>query len=218
MNDGSLPGGADSTRFALVPDVIRARRSIRRYLPAKVDEEIVQTLLAAAADAPSSHNRQPWRFVVLRPDEHKAQLANAMGERLRADRTRDGDRADVIEADVARSFARITGAPIVIAVCLTLRDVDQYPDAKRNQAEFLMAVQSTAMAVQNLLLAAHDAGLGACWMCAPLFCPDAVSTALALPADWQPQALVTVGYPADGGKPYQRRPLADLVKTAEAER
>ena len=175
-------------------------------------------LLAAAADAPSSHNRQPWRFMVLRSGELKAQLARGMGERLRADRTRDGDLADAIEADVARSFARITGSPVLIVVCLMLCDVDHYPDDKRNRAEYLMAVQSTAMAVQNLLLAAHGAGLGACWMCAPLFCPDSVSEALALPQDWQPQALVTLGYPADGGKPYTRRPLADLVKAAEVER
>ena len=51
-----------------------------------------------------------------------------------------------------------------------------------------MAVQSTAMAVQNMLLLAHAEGLAACWMCAPLFCPDTVRAALDLPADWQPQA------------------------------
>src|ERR1700704_3659263 len=58
-----------------------------------------------------------------------------------------------------------------------------YPDPRRAQAEYLMAVQSVAMAVQNLLLAAHAEGLGACWMCAPLFCGEAVRAALALPAD-----------------------------------
>ncbi len=59
-----------------------------------------------------------------------------------------------------------------------------------------MAVQSTAMAGHNLLLAAHAAGLGACWLCAPLFCPDVVRDILELPADWQPQGLVTMGYAA----------------------
>jgi nitroreductase len=60
-----------------------------------------------------------------------------------------------------------------------------------------MAVQGTAMAVQNLLLAAHVAGLGACWMGAPLFCPDTVGETLDLPADWEPQALITLGWPAE---------------------
>jgi nitroreductase len=101
---------------------------------------------------------------------------------------------------------------VVVAVCLSLADMDRYPDPARAAAECLMAVQSTAMAVQNLLLAATAAGLGACWMCAPLFCPAVVRGALALPADWQPQALVTIGRPASAGKPPSRRPLADVVR------
>ena len=104
-----------------------------------------------------------------------------MGDRLRADRLADGDPAGAVEADAARSLARIAGAPVVVVVCLTLADMDHYPDARRAQAEYLMAVQSVAMAVQNLLLAAHAEGLGACWMCAPLFCGDAVRGALDLP-------------------------------------
>jgi coenzyme F420-0:L-glutamate ligase/coenzyme F420-1:gamma-L-glutamate ligase len=92
-----------------------------------------------------------------------------------------------------------------------MADMDRYPD-KRQRAEHLMAVQSTAMAVQNLLLAATADGLGACWMCAPLFCPDVVRAALALPDDWEPQALVTLGGPADTGKPATRWPLAERVR------
>ncbi len=61
----------------------------------------------------------------------------------------------------------------------------------------MMAVQSVALAAQNMLLMAHAEGLGACWMCAPLFCPDVVRAALALPADWEAQALLTLGYPAE---------------------
>jgi nitroreductase len=75
-----------------------------------------------------------------------------------------------------------------------------------------MAVQSVAMALQNLLLAAHAEGLGACWMCAPLFCPDAVQTALDLPDDWEPQALISLGYPAGPGKQRPRKPLADVAR------
>jgi nitroreductase len=76
-------------------------------------------------------------------------------------------------------------------------DMDAYSDTRRSQNEYLMAVQSVAMAGQNILLAAYGAGLAACWMCAPLFCPEVVCEALGLPADWQPQALLTIGYPAE---------------------
>jgi hypothetical protein len=48
-------------------------------------------------------------------------------------------------------------------------------------------------------------------MCAPLFCPEAVASALDLPAEWQPQALITLGYPNSAGKPPVRRPWAECV-------
>jgi nitroreductase len=77
--------------------------------------------------------------------------------------------------------------------------MDYYSDRRRSEAENLMAAQSTAMAAQkNVLLAAHSEGLGACVMCAPLFCPDTVAAALDLPAEWRAQMLITVGGAASG--------------------
>ena len=198
--------------------LLAARRSIRRYRPEPVPGEVVQRLVQAAAFAPSAHNRQPWRYVVIEDAAAKARLARAMGQRLAEDRTRDGDDAEAIRLDVERSFARIAGAPVVILACLTLGEMDAYPNPQRREAEFLMAVQSTAMATQNLLLAAHAEGLGACWLCAPLFCPQTVRGALALPADWQPQGLITLGYPEQPGKARPRKSLADILLVAEVER
>jgi F420 biosynthesis protein FbiB-like protein len=206
------------TNTSALYSLLASRRSVRRYRPEPVAVEIVQRLVGAAAAAPSAHNRQPWRFVVVEEPAAKERLAQAMGERLTADRTRDGDRPDAIRADVERSFARIAGAPAIVLVCLTLGEMDAYPDAKRRDAEFLMAVQSTAMATQNLLLAAHAEGLGACWMCAPLFCPDTVRGALGLPSEMQPQGLITLGFPEQPGKARPRKPLADILLAAETDR
>ena len=182
-------------------DVIRARRSIRRCTDQPVDRALIETVLEAATCAPSAHNRQPWRFAVVTSPEAKARLASALGERWRADRLADGDAPDVVEADIARSHAHITCAPVVILACLTMADMDGYSDTRRKSAERIMAIQSVAAAIQNLLLAAHAKGLGACWMCAPLFAPEAARVALDLPGDWEPQALVTLGYPAEEAKP-----------------
>lgn len=134
-----------------------------------------------------------------------------MAERLRRDRTLDADDLQAIEADVTRSRARLNEAPAVILVCLDMRDMDAYRDAGRRSAEYLMAVQSTAMAAQNLLLAAEQEGLGACIMCAPLFCPDVVADTLALPRGWEPQMLVTLGPPAKVGKERSRLPLSQIA-------
>jgi coenzyme F420-0:L-glutamate ligase / coenzyme F420-1:gamma-L-glutamate ligase len=181
-----------------IQSIILTRRSIRRYQSDRpVPREVLEGILAAATWAPSAHNRQPWRFVAITTPTVRQDLAFAMGARLRADLTADNAPPEVIEKDVNRSYSRITGAPVLVLACMTMADMDRYPDTKRSSAERLMAVQSTALAVQNLLLAAHAEGLGACWMCAPLFCPDVVSTQLVLPADWEPQALITLGYPAE---------------------
>ena len=191
--------------------LIRSRRSIRRYQPDAVPDETLRRVLEAATWAPSAHNRQPWRFVVLTDPDAREALATRMGDLLRAARTADGDNPADIEGDVSRSHARIAGAAAAIVVFLTMEDMDSYPDARRARAEELMAVQGAAMATQNLLLSAHAEGLGACWMCAPLFCQDEVGAALGVPAHWQAQALITVGYPNSKGKPAGRRPLAELL-------
>lgn len=195
-------------------ETILRRRSIRSYTDAPVADEVIERLLAAATTAPSAHNRQPWRFAVLRTAAARKRLAEAMASRLRADRSRDGDAAADIEADVARSIARIGAAPAAILVCVSMEDMDSYPDRRRSEAEYLMAVQSTAMAMQNIQLAAHALGLGAGLMCAPLFCPDAVRSAFDLPPAWSPQALITLGVPANAGKPFRRRP-ASVVRTVD---
>ena len=179
---------------------IYTRRSIRRYTNQPVASTLIDQLLDAAIWAPSAHNRQPWRFAVLTTPEAKERLANQMCARLRADRLRDGDMIEVVEQDVNRSRERIVSAPVVIIACLSMHDMDQYPDEPRASAERTMAIQSVSMAIQNLLLTAHSLGLGACWMCAPLFCPDVVRDALSLPGDWEAQALITIGYPTDEGK------------------
>lgn len=195
----------------LLYGVIRERRSVRQYRTVVPDRAVLERLFEAAAMAPSAHNSQPWRFYVTGNESAKVRLAAAMGARLAQDRNADCDDAEAIKHDVERSFSRIVGAPVLILVCLTVEGMDAYRDAARDRAEFVMAAQSTAMATQNLLLAAHAEGLGCCWLCAPLFCPDAVRAALPIPADWQPQALLTLGVPAGSGRLKPRRPIAQFV-------
>jgi coenzyme F420-0:L-glutamate ligase / coenzyme F420-1:gamma-L-glutamate ligase len=192
-------------------DVLHERQTVRRFRPEPIPLAQIERLVSAATRAPSAHNRQPWRFCVLAGKPGKLALADAMGRRLRADRERDGDAIAAIDADVRRSHDRITAAPLAILVCVTMEEMDRYPDARRAGAEWVMAVQSTAMAGGNLLLAAEAEGLGACWMCAPLFCPEEVRQALNLRATWVPQGLVLLGYPAEAGKFRQRKPLAEVM-------
>jgi coenzyme F420-0:L-glutamate ligase/coenzyme F420-1:gamma-L-glutamate ligase len=182
---------------AALSAIIRSRRSIRRYTDQVVPHDILERVLEAAQWAPSAHNRQPWRFAVITDLARRASLAQVMGKRFRAVLQADGVLDEVVERLVRRSYERISTAPAVILIFVSMVDMDHYPDEGRQHAEWIMAVQSVALAAQNLLLMAHAEGLGACWMCAPMFCPDVVRAELELPADWDAQALITVGYPAE---------------------
>ena len=192
------------------------RRSVRRYLPQPVDAAALDRILLAATSAPSAHNRQPWRFAVIERLSVKTALARAMGARLSEDRLRRGDDPEVVAADVARSAARLTEAPAFVVFSLTMREMDVYHDAGQTRAEYLMAAQSVAMAMQNALLAACAEGLGACVMCAPLFCPDVVRETLRLPVDWEPQALITLGVAANAGRERGRKPLREVMLRIDA--
>ena len=86
--------------------LIAARRSIRRYQPEPVPRELIDRLIAVAASAPSAHNRQPWRYALLTEATAKARLARAMGERLAADRKRDGDDPEEQLGASAHAFSR----------------------------------------------------------------------------------------------------------------
>lgn len=197
-------------------EVLFSRRSVRRFLPQPVPREVIERVLTAATWAPSAHNRQPWRFAVLQSPGAKQSLAKAMGGRLRQDLEADGVSQEVIEKDLARSYTRISSAPALIVVCLSMADMDRYPDERRQRNEWIMAAQSTAMAGQNLLLAAQAEGLAACWMCAPLFCPDVINAELDLPDDWQAQGLVAIGYAAES-RHKERQPLSTRVRFEESE-
>jgi coenzyme F420-0:L-glutamate ligase / coenzyme F420-1:gamma-L-glutamate ligase len=202
-NGAGLP--ADS-----VHAFIRERRSIRRFEERPIPHPMLERILETALWAPSPHNRQPWRFVVITDAALKSQLADAMASRLAADLRADGLEEALILKDTSRSRQRISGAPAAVMVCLSMADMDSYPDAGRQAHEHQMAAQGTAMAAQNLLLAAHSEGLGACWLCAPLFCPDTVRECLELPADFEPQGMIVMGYP-DETRQKTREPLETRV-------
>ncbi len=190
--------------------LVRGRRSIRRYEARPIARPLIERILTAATWAPSAHNRQPWRFCVVHSQAQKLALSQAMGERWQEDLAQDGVEPKLIERRVAISHARLTGAAALVVAAVSLEEMDVYPDPQRAEAEWLMAVQSTALACQNLLLAAHHYGLGACWMCAPLFVPETVAGVLGLPDTWYPQALITLGYPAEE-KEKERLSLGERV-------
>ena len=192
-------------------DLLAARRTVRFYTAEPVPDRLVRVLLDAAQTAPSAHNAQPSRFVVITSPEAKRRLAEHMARRWRRDLERSGTAEAAIKVELRFSLRRFGGAPVLILVGYTMEEMDRYPDRRRQRAEEAMAVQSAAAAVQNLLLAAAAHGLGACWCCAPLFAPSEVRRALRLPRAFIPQALLTIGYPAHTPPAPPRKPVENVA-------
>jgi nitroreductase len=149
-----------------VTDAIESRRSIRRYKKTDVSDELLKEILRAGQMAPSAGNLQGREFIVIKD--------NAVRELL-------------CMAALNQYF--IMGAPVCIVVCANiLRTATRY--GKRAE---LYAVQDATASVMNMMLRAHDLGLGTCWVGA--FNEQAVSQLLEIPHGVRPVALLPLGYP-----------------------
>jgi nitroreductase len=195
-----------------VNDTLRTiidRQSIRRFAERDVSEDLLATLLDAANRAPSAHNRQSWRFLVIRGPK-KTELAELAAKRA-AGLPRP---ASVLLRMAARS---IQTAPVVVAVANTgelIRhgrelfnlDVEASHDFFRT-----MEIQSSAAAVENLLLAATSLGLATVWLGILFLIKDDVLHLLGEPRG-EFMAVVPIGYPAGETARPKKRPLAAVIK------
>jgi F420 biosynthesis protein FbiB-like protein len=197
-------------------EFLRSRRSVRRFTRDDVPDSSIQRILSTATYAPSAHNRQPWRFCVLKNPDAKSRLADAMALEFRNDLLRDGLSDEEVATRIDKSRSRITASPLVIVLCMDMSEMDVYPDARRADAERMMAIQSTAAAGLQLLLAAHAEGLSGVWTCGPLFAPDAVRQALGLDPSWEPQAMFFIGHPDQVPGTKFMKPSEDVVLTIQA--
>jgi coenzyme F420-0:L-glutamate ligase / coenzyme F420-1:gamma-L-glutamate ligase len=193
-------------------EFLRTRKSVRHFRSDPIPLEILERILETACQAPSAHNRQPWRFVVLASQRSRECLVESLSSRYRQDLSRDGMDASEIERIVERSKVRILGAPLAILLCQDAAIGDEYPDADRQEAELTMGVQGAALAGGALLLAAHAEGIGGVWMCAPLFAQTVAREVFRLPESWAAQALILLGYPDGPPKQRSRLPLSEVVQ------
>ncbi|MGC4105932.1 MAG: nitroreductase family protein [Thermomicrobiales bacterium] len=210
MSDGNLRGQDLFT-------VIRERSSVRSFRSDPVPLALVRQAIEAAGWAPSPHGTQPWRFAVLASQVSREWLSAAMADVWREQLRLDGTPDDAVEHRLARSRERLETAPVVVVLCLYLGNAHDYPDADRQDAETMMAVQSLGAAAQNFLLALQALGLDAGWMCAPLFNPETVRATLGLDASLIPHAMFPVGIMDTPPKRRPRRPVDELIALWDGE-
>lgn len=160
-------------------ELIVRRYSCRAYKREPVEEEKLKRILEAANMAPTACNLQPFRFIVI----------NTHG--------REGELRQIYPADW------FVQAPIVICACAIPKMAWSRRDG-RNYADV-----DTTIAMDHLILAAADLGLGTCWIAA--FDVDAARKILSIPSGVEPIAFTPVGYPADEPRAKRRKSIEEIV-------
>ena len=161
-------------------ELIKKRYSVRAYSAKPVEDAKLQAVLEAANLAPTAANRQPFQIIVI----------NTKGR----------------EEELKRIYGRdwFVQPPIVICVCALSSQAWSRMDGK-NYSDV-----DTTIAMDHLILAAADLGLGTCWIAA--FDPQAASEILRLPDEVEPIAFTPLGYPADELKAKKRKDISELVR------
>jgi nitroreductase len=183
---------------------ISTRRSIRRYKADPVDDKTLKTVLEAARQAPSWANTQCWRFIVVRGSNIKAELSGTLREANPA-----------LEA--------IKDAPMVIVACAELGkagylhrkpdpatdrgNLPKKPEPATDKGDWYMF--DVALAMQNLVLAAHSLGLGTVHVGS--FNAKRAAIILELPEGYCVVEMTPLGYPDQIRDPRPRKDLSEIV-------
>jgi nitroreductase len=193
-------------------DALRSRRSVRSFTDRVPGPQELAALFEAARWAPSNHNRQGWRFVVFQDRTYIRELSQRIRESLKA-WLASADRRVAQQGEDLLHFATLFEKAPVIVLAMHKRSPAAGKALLQGAAGSVSSEAiSTAMAVQNLLLAAHVLGLGACVMTAPLLAGDVWEALADLPAGFAPTCLVAVGHPAEAPAAPRRKPLEQIVE------
>lgn len=161
-------------------ELIRKRYSVRAYRPDPIEDEKLAQVLEAARLAPTAANRQPFQLIVIHTAGRERELRRIYNSKW------------------------FVEAPIVICAC----GLPKEGWIRQDGLNYTMV--DVAIAMDHLILAAAELGLGTCWIGA--FNPEAAREVLGLPDDVEPIAFTPLGYPADQPRPKKRKLLEELVR------
>jgi len=201
-------------------ECIEERRSIRNFKEERVKEGDILDIIKSATFAPSAINKQPWYFIVITDDSLKKQMANVVEAKLKEmlDKTAKDEDIDRL-INYTKFFTFFEEAPVVIAVlCRPITSplalfleqtgipVDELEDPVHSE------IQSASAAIQNMLLKAHELGLGACWMTNPLIAKKELESLLQVTKPWYILSIIPIGVPASKPHMPRRKKISSIVK------
>jgi F420 biosynthesis protein FbiB-like protein len=177
-------------------EVVHTQRSIRKFKPDPVPDEAIWKMIDAAIRAPSGGNTQPWAWLIIRDEERKKVLADAVRGNL-GDLEKALEAAEQLPTESQRRMRRasvtfrsdVAAAPVIIIPCLV------NPSSPSGDMNSIWAGSSIYGAVQNMMLAARAQGLGTVLTTFNIVLEDLIRKEYGLPDDARPVAVIPVGYP-----------------------
>lgn len=180
-------------------EIIRERRSIRKYQDKDIPRQVLNELLEDALWAPSGTNRQNWYIYVVK-GEKKEELFKSMLQASQILKPKlDKLFPEKIVEITMNFFKRLGGAPVLLLVYMPKHTYDLSKDmslSERYKVEydrFTNSLSASAL-IQNILLLAKEKGLGTCWLTAPKHAEDTINEEMGI-TDMELVSVVTIGYP-----------------------
>ncbi len=204
-------------------DAIQGRKSIRRFKQAPVPDDDIRKIIDAGRLAPSASNVQPWNFIVIKDRTILKKMADAVREMV--DRmipfAENEKQTQRLAAYKSNYYVFFENAPVCVVVLMDACDASSdrllkkmgYSADDVRRLRPLPGLQSMAAAIENILLACHALGYGACWMTGPLVAQESFETLLGYGKERSAVALIPLGVPDEDPPARSRKPLEEIVRT-----
>jgi nitroreductase len=170
-------------------DLVKKRRSTRKYLSDRVPRELIERCIEAATYAPTACNTQSWRFVVVEGDLKRELVEKSLGGII-----------------VPNRF--VGEAPAIVVIATDLDLVAHRIGGKVKGIDYNLI--DAGIAGEHFVLQAAELDLGTCWI--GWFDKKAVKRLLKLPSGWDVSAMLTIGYPAEKPSEKQRKRVDEVAE------
>ncbi len=173
-------------------DLVRKRRSIRRYRPDPVPPGLIETCIEAARYAPTACDRQSWRFIITEGEIKDRIASEALGGVV-----------------IPNKWAGT--APVIVVIAMDLDMIVHKLGGKVKGIEYHMI--DAGIAGEHFVLQATELGLGTCWI--GWFNKRAVKKILDIPAGWDVAAMIAVGFPDQEPSKKDRKKVEEIALRTE---
>ncbi|MGE1063505.1 nitroreductase family protein [Megasphaera paucivorans] len=193
---------------------IMERRSIRKFLPRQIDKTDILYIIESGIKAPSAKNRQPWKFIVIQGTAKEKMLQAFCNGVQREEKGPACLPGSVQFIQGARHTIEIMKqAPVIIFVLNTMGKNMFAPMTDEDRVFEVCNIQSVSAAVQNMLLAATERGIGSLWICDIYFAYQELCEWM--DRDGELLAAIALGYSEEQPEPRPRKKIAEVVEWME---